>query len=279
MSSGSIARQGVLPMCIVTISRGTFSGGKALAECLASKLGYRCIDRDTVLERAAARGVSYGDLRAALDRPPSKTGALDHRKYIYMAQIQHALIEEVREGGVIYHGLVGHLLLKGGVGILRVRAIAPMSFRIREAQELLRAGPAEAAEHIRKMDEERRNWTRFLYGVDWEDPSLYDMVVNLRHISVEQACRFVAAALWEVDAAFSDEFHAAMGDLAIASRVRADLAVDPFTSNLEVEVESRQGEVLIGGADPDQFDEIERVVRHIPGVQGLSLKGEAAAAT
>lgn len=265
-------------MSIITISRGTFSGGKALAECLANKLGFRCVDRDKVLERAAARGGSYSDLRTALDRPPSKTGALDHRKYIYMAQIQHALIEEVREGRVIYHGLLGHLLLKGGVGILRVRVIAPMSYRIREAQETLGMARADAIAHIGKMDDERRNWTRFLYGVDWEDPSLYDLVVNLQYISVEQACCVVRAALRETETQFSAEWRAAMDDLAIASRVRADLAVDPFTSNLEVEIESRNGEIVIAGADPDQFDEIERVVLHIPGVRGLSLKGEAATA-
>ncbi len=36
-------------MSIITISRGVFSGGEALAECVAVRLGYRCIDRDTLV--------------------------------------------------------------------------------------------------------------------------------------------------------------------------------------------------------------------------------------
>jgi FixJ family two-component response regulator len=35
-------------MPIITISRGTFSGGKELAECLARSLGYACISREVL---------------------------------------------------------------------------------------------------------------------------------------------------------------------------------------------------------------------------------------
>jgi len=37
-------------MSVITISRGTFSGGKAIADCLSRRLGYRCIDRDTIIQ-------------------------------------------------------------------------------------------------------------------------------------------------------------------------------------------------------------------------------------
>jgi len=46
-------------MSVTTILCGSFSGGKALAECLATKSGYRCIGRETIAERAAAGGVSH----------------------------------------------------------------------------------------------------------------------------------------------------------------------------------------------------------------------------
>jgi cytidylate kinase len=29
------------------------------------------------------------------------------------------------------------------------------------------------------MDRDRRKWTQFLYGLDWGQPSLYDLVINL----------------------------------------------------------------------------------------------------
>ena len=57
-------------MSVITISRGSFSGGKMLAECLAHRLGYRCVDRDVIVERAAASGVSQDELLDALLKPP-----------------------------------------------------------------------------------------------------------------------------------------------------------------------------------------------------------------
>ena len=121
-------------MSVITISRGSFSGGKALAECLARRLGYRCIDRDVIVERAAAYGVSQEALRGALEKPPSFLDRFQHKKYLYLALFQAALTEEVRTGKAIYHGLAGHLLLKGGHPILRTRIIAPMESRILTAE-------------------------------------------------------------------------------------------------------------------------------------------------
>jgi hypothetical protein len=53
-------------MSVITISRGSSSVGKTLAECLAVKLGYRCIGRETIVERAAAGGVSHDDRLASV---------------------------------------------------------------------------------------------------------------------------------------------------------------------------------------------------------------------
>jgi len=39
-------------MSIITISRGTMSGGKILAETLAERLSYRCISREIIIKAA-----------------------------------------------------------------------------------------------------------------------------------------------------------------------------------------------------------------------------------
>ena len=57
-------------MSVITISRGSFSGGKQLAECLARTLNYRCIDRDVLTQRTSIRTVSPDEILAALDTPP-----------------------------------------------------------------------------------------------------------------------------------------------------------------------------------------------------------------
>ncbi|MBI4876010.1 MAG: cytidylate kinase family protein [Acidobacteria bacterium] len=263
-------------MSVVTISRGSFSGGKLIAECLASDLGFRCIDRDVIVERAAAAGVSQYELRDALEKPPSFLERFGHRKYLYLALIQAALTEEVRTGKVVYHGNAGHLLLKGAKSVLRIRVIAPLEMRIRMCRERLRIGTDEAIHHIKKMDDDRRKWAHYLYGVDPHDPALYDLVLNLESIDVSEACTLLAGFVrGQKCFSFGPSCREALDDLALASRVKADLAIDAATSDLEVDVAAKSGAVRIRGSlnTPQQLREVERVARAVAGVASLDLDG------
>jgi cytidylate kinase len=261
-------------MSVITISRGTFSGGKMIGECLAQKLGYRCIDRDVIVENAAASGVSQDELRNALLKPPTFLDRFKHKRYIYLALIQAALAEEVRTDKVIYHGNAGHLLLKGGIPVLRTRIIAPLDFRLKMAMDRLKLSRSGALAYIQKVDQERRKWTQYLYGVDWHDPALYDVVINLEYISVQQACDIIALITRDRCFEFTPKCQTAMDDWALASRVRANLASNAPTEDLEVEVEARNGSVCIKGklSSADQVREVERVAKAVPGVTDLNLE-------
>lgn len=260
-------------MSVITISRGSFSGGKMLAECLAQSLGYRCVDREVIVERAAAHGVSQEELRAALEKPPTFLERLQHKKYLYLVLIQAALIEEVRTGKAVYHGNAGHLLLKGGPHILRVRIIAPLEFRLRMAQQRLKLSRAEALDHIARMDQDRRKWTQYLYGVDWGDASNYDVVVNLEFMDIADACQTVSTLARQRCFEFTPCCQAAMDDLALASRVRAELALDGATSHIEVEVIAKDGSVRIRGAvsSMHDVDTVRRIAEGVAGVERLNL--------
>jgi cytidylate kinase len=265
-------------MAIITISRGTFSGGKALAESLAKSLGYRSVDRDVIVERAAASGVSQEELRNALEKPPTWLERFQHRKYLYLTLIQAALTEEVRSGAVIYHGNAGHLLLKGAPHLMRVRIIAPLDFRVRMAQEKLRLTRAEAMGYIHKSDYDRRKWTQFLYGLDWGDPVLYDLILNLEHMRLDEACDTIAATVRAKSFALTPECRQALDDLALASQVRAELVLAGATSHLEPEVIARRGKVMIRGlAAEEDVEAAERVAAAVPGVVRVVIDSSSAA--
>lgn len=246
-----------------------------LAEALAEEFKYRCIDRAVIVECAtAACGFSHAELRDALERPPSFLERLRHKRYIYLAVIQAALAEEVRTGRVVYHGHMGHLLLKGGGPVFRVRVIAPMEMRISMAQQRLGLGRNEVIAYIQKVDEERKKWAQYLYGVDWTDPTLYDLVINLEYTDLEHACNVISAAVrGQSGFQFDERCQQAMNELATASRIRANLALNPPTSNLEMEVVAQNGAVRIRGKiySVDQIEEIERVARAVEGVTSVNL--------
>ena len=260
-------------MSVITISRGSFSGGKILAQCLCQRLGYRCIDRDVIVQRAATLGASENELKHALEKPPGFLERFQHNRYRYLALIQAALTEEVRTGRAVYHGLAGHLLLKGGLPILRTRIIAPLEVRVQMLQERLNYTRSRAISYIDEVDADRRKWTRFLYGVDWGDPSLYDIVLNLEYLTIDDACGIIASTVAERCFKFTPECQQRMDDLALGSRVRAALAIDASTQDLEVEVIAHSGAVSLRGSVSTiaQIEDARRVAAGTPEVSSVDL--------
>ncbi len=261
-------------MPIITISRGSFSGGKSLAEALSQRLGYRCIDRDQLIQKAAEWGVSEHDLKTAIEEPPKFWGQSQHTKYLYLAFIQAALAQEAQKGDLIYHGLAGHLLLGKGPHVLRTRIIAPMEYRIAKVERRLKYTRKQAIAYIQKMDEDRRKWTQFLYGVDWTDASLYDLVVNLEQMSPQEACDVIATAAELKCFASTAATQRAIEDLAVASLVKANLAMNPDTCEPQLEVLAHGGSVSIKGKidGPGQAKKIRSFVQTIPGVKAVHLQ-------
>ncbi len=68
-----------------------------------------------------------------------------------------------------------------------------------------------------------------------------------------------------------------MDDLALASRVRADLAIHPWTTDLELEVAAHQGVVAIRGkvAVLDQVNQVQRIAAAAHGVASVDISGLA----
>jgi cytidylate kinase len=264
-------------MAVITISRGSFSGGRMLAERAAARLGYRCLDRDAIVEKAAAYGVSHQGLRDALERPPTILDRFRHTKYVYLSLIQAALTEGVREGNAVYHGNAGHLLLRDVSHVIRIRIIAPMAFRMAAVQTERPQTADEAVAHIREVDQDRQKWAHYLYGIDWSDASLYDLVLNLEHLSLDQACEIIAAVARQDVFKETPASRAAMRDLALASRVQAHLAVTPGTLHVEVDVTARNGSVVVRGTWATPVTDVVRAVA--AGVQGVVAVEVGPAAT
>jgi cytidylate kinase len=261
-------------MAVITISRGSFSGGKMLADCITDTLNYRCINRDVIVEKASSYGVTQEELRETLDKPPGFWDRFKHRKYVYLTLIQAALTEEVRQGKVVYHGNAGHLLLKGPCHVLRTRIIAPVEFRISMVQDRLKYSRNEALDYIHRVDADRRKWTQYLYGVDWGDPSLYDVVLNLECMDLAEACETISAMTKLGCFQETPESQVTMDNLALACKVRAAVVVNSATSVLEVEVAASNGVITIKGkaTSNEQSKAIDETVRKVPGVTDLRLE-------
>jgi cytidylate kinase len=256
-------------MPIITISRGSASGGLLLAQGLAARLRYDLVSREDIIQAASRFGVSEERLQEALLKPVRFWDRFRHERRQYLAFVQEALCERAKEDRIIYHGNAGHLLLWGISHVLCVRLIAPMAFRIKVVMERQQMIREDAIRFIEERDAQRKAWTRFLYGVDWLDPSLYDLTINLQTLEVGSAVELVSAAAERAEFQPTPESRKAMTDLHLASRVRAALAADRATASADVEVHA-DGDVvrLRGRVRPaSMVESIMRVAESVEGVR------------
>lgn len=256
-------------MAIITISRGTFSGGKALAEGLAQRLSYPCLSREEVLQDAAGQyGISEKDLASAINEPPPFWQEAPGKRIAYLKCLTAALLDRVEGGNLVYHGHAGHLLLGGISHVLRVRVIADREFRIRAGMEIMGMDHEQTIAYIERVDRERDRWARFLYGVEWHEASIYDVVLNLERLSVEGACETVIRMVELDDFRPTQESEKVLDDLHLSSKVWIALAKDDRTQASFVRVTSDNGKVLVTGsvASEEIMDAIPLVARQVEGV-------------
>lgn len=218
-----------------------------MAEHLAEALGYGLVSREDVVQTATAYGVPGDKLREALVAAPGFWDRFKHERRRYLAVVQAGLCERVQGDRVVYHGNAGHLLLHGVSHVVCMRLIAPMQMRAHVVMEREGVVMDEAVRLLEEVDAERKNWTSFLYGVDWLDPNLYDVTINLRTLSAEGAVRVAAAAVQRQEFEPTAESRKAMADLVVASRVQAALATDEVTASAEVKVRADDGIVYLKG--------------------------------
>jgi cytidylate kinase len=174
-------------MSIITISRGSYYRGKEVAEKLAEKLGYECISREILLEASEEFNIPEIKLIRAIHDAPSILERLTRQKEKFVAFIRVTLLKHVQRDNVVYHGLFGHFFLQDIPHVLKVRIVGDLETRV--ADEVNREGisPDKAREIIQRDDEERRKWALYLYGADWWDATLYDLVIHLKTITVDDA--------------------------------------------------------------------------------------------
>ena len=80
-------------MAIITISRGTMSGGEKLAHLLSEKLGYKCISREIIIKAADDYGVEEHKLFEAINKRPTIVHKLTFEKEKYLAYIRASLCQ------------------------------------------------------------------------------------------------------------------------------------------------------------------------------------------
>jgi len=232
-------------MSIITISRGSYSRGKEVAEKLARKLGYDCVSRDILLEASDEFNIPEIKLVRALHDAPTVLERFTHGKERYVSYLRSALLQRVLKDNVVYHGLAGQYFLRDIPHVLKVRITADMEDRVKEEMKRENISAEEALYILKKDDEERRGWGLKVYGTDTWDDRLYDMVLHIKKLTVEDAVEILFETVQKPIFQTTPESHKIISNLALSAKVQTSLMkIAPM-----VKVTADDGVVIIGNID------------------------------
>ncbi len=185
----------------VALSRLPHSGGSALAQRVAEKLDYGFLGIEIVDWIARERGIDR-TLVAELDERVRSTidryvlDSFRQRPFPeshYLRSVVRTIVTLGERGMAVVLGRGAPFIL-GPEKALRVLVVAPEEQRVARLAQREGVASGEAQRRLEREDQQRREFLA-QFGVDPDDPALYDLVVNTATLGRDAAVTIVIDAL------------------------------------------------------------------------------------
>jgi len=195
-------------MAIITISRQFGAGGKTFGRRLADTLGYYYADED-IIERAVVEFSVSTDGKKILETEPgdklkrfiSKLNPFgtslmelplgDKERYIdgykYVELLNLIIPKIAREENAVIIGRGGQYVLRNFEDTYHILLIAKEEDRIKFIQDNYRVSRARTIQILKRMAKRRANLYSYFGKKDYDDPTLYDLVLNMSLLSIDKA--------------------------------------------------------------------------------------------
>jgi len=260
-------------MQIVCISGGGSNRTKALADRTAHKLGYQSLNREQLVEEAVKEGIQVSKLETATIKPQIFSERLALEREYYRAFMTLFLGKQATEKGTVYDGRSGHLLFSGIDHVLKVRVVEDETSRVKEVMQQLNIDGKKARRYLNDVDADRNKWTRSMYSVSLEDAAHYDVMLNLGHMSVENAAAALSAIAQLPDFQVTPASQRSIEDLMLGANARVLLARDERTFRANVKVRADRGVVTVTYLPQDAAIAkiIPEVITPLAGVREVSV--------
>jgi cytidylate kinase len=178
----------------ISFSRELASGGAEISRRVADKLGWHHYDRE-IIEAIAGKTHVREELVSRFDEQIQNgmetylqnlltKQLLDNTHYLH--HLTQVLLGIAQYGNAVILGRGANFILPPEAG-LRVRVVAPLELRCQRLRQWKGYDEKNARLQIAAQDKERRDFFRYHFHSQSNDPCTYDVVINTGHVSVEAA--------------------------------------------------------------------------------------------
>jgi cytidylate kinase len=195
-------------MSVITISRHFGAAGKTLGRRLADTLGYYYADED-IIERTVVEIYSSPDWKRIIEEEPSdklkryisrlnpfgrslmERPLSDDESYIdgfhYVELLKLIITKIATDGKAVIVGRGGQYILHDFDDTYHLLLIATEKDRIKLIEDDYRVSNKKAIQIVKRMAKRRANLYSYFDRKDYDDPDLYNTVLNMSLISVDRA--------------------------------------------------------------------------------------------
>lgn len=231
-------------MAVISLFSASHCHGCEVAQGVRDKLGYDFLSNEKLLAETSVRfQVSEDKLERTMHGPVSVFNRLTHEKEHHLTYIRATLAELVQQDNLVYHGFAGHLLPRNLPHVLRVCLVAKRDYRIALAAQAEGIAARTARKSVSREDEERKNWTLYLFGLSPWDEKLYDMLLPMDSTAVDQAVAMIADHAGKPPIETTPASQKAIEDFLLTTRVQ--LALVQKGHDVDLDVSSNNGLVTV----------------------------------
>ena len=263
-------------MALITISQSMGSGGARIARRVAESLNLELLDDQRLKQEALEMGIRAEELKGLDEKAPGFFDRLLSRKPEAYVDILQSVVYEIGHKGsgvIVGHG--SQVLLNDFNCAFHVLLNASEKARIAAVSQQRGLTPDIARKLIHRADSEQRGFFRYAFNRQWDDPGLYDLIINPEKLGIQVSAEMI------IHGARSEKIEAcSLGALetmqrrSLERRVTAALKQhDLRMSTLYVDVPA-PGVVRVWGSVSDENEErqIQRIVPAVAGVEKTDIK-------
>jgi cytidylate kinase len=259
-------------MPVIALTQGMGSLAQDIAEQLAAELHLATLQHEVAERVAEKMHVS----RSLINRlRGGKAGALERLRADRNAMALYSaeeVLEAAAKGNVVIRGWGATQLLRPVPHVPCIRIMRPFDKRVDWLMEQIDTDDRSVAEaEIRRSDQANATRMHDQFGVTWNEPVLFDMVLNTDRLSVDTCVQMIKGLLARPEFAETDASRALLQGMALSARVRAALRANEATDGVDITIDSLDGRVTLRGIVADAGEKVAalQLCAAVPGVESV----------
>jgi cytidylate kinase len=257
-------------MSLITITTGIGCEGMAIGQGVADGLNLELYDDQRLQEEAKKLGIQPEILEELDEKAPGLfSRLLSHKPDVYLDLMESVIYKVARRGEGVIMGHGAQLLLRDFGCALHVRIHASEATRIRYLMNQQGLSQEAAAKMIHKNDSERRGFLQFAFHKDWDDPSLYDLIINRDKLSADSTAGLImqVAQSQEIKECSLTALDA-MERLSLSKKIEAALLKNDISpTEFHIEIPQKGVAQVTGWTHSQELkDRVLKVVHEVPEV-------------